>query len=48
MRACNPTRLVVLETQPPYLKTDLQHTILFSEKRDHVVVFTPSPRVQHR
>jgi hypothetical protein len=40
--------LVVLETQPPSLKTDLQHTILFMEKRDHVLEFTLSPSAQHR
>ena len=34
--------LVVLETQPLSPKTDLQHTILFAEKRDHVLVFTLS------
>jgi hypothetical protein len=40
--------LVVLETQPSSLKTDLQHTILFAEKRDHVLVFTLSPSAQPR
>jgi len=40
--------LVVVETQPLSLKTDLQHTILFAEKRDHVLVFTLSPGAQHR
>jgi len=40
--------LVVCETQPPSLKTDLQHTILFAEKRDHVLEFTLSPGAQHR
>jgi hypothetical protein len=39
--------LVVLETQPSSLKPDLQHTILFAEKRDHVLVFTLSPSAQH-
>jgi hypothetical protein len=39
--------LVVVETQPLSLKTDLQHTILFAEKRDHVLVFTLSPSAQH-
>jgi hypothetical protein len=39
--------LVVLETQPTSLKTYLQHTILFAEKRDHVLVFTLSPSAQH-
>jgi hypothetical protein len=39
--------LVVLETQPTALKTYLQHTILFAEKRDHVLVFTLSPSAQH-
>jgi hypothetical protein len=45
---CEAPTLVVRETQPLSLKTDLQHTILFSEKRDHVLVFTLSPRAQHR
>jgi hypothetical protein len=40
--------LVVLETQPTSLKTDLQHSILFAEKRDHVLEFTLSPGAQHR
>jgi hypothetical protein len=40
--------LVVIEPQPLPLKTDLQHTILFAEKRDRVLVFTLSPRAQHR
>ena len=40
--------LVVVEAQSLSLKTDLQHTILFAQKRDHVLVFTLSPRAQHR
>jgi hypothetical protein len=40
--------LVVLKTQPPSCKTDFQHTILFAEKRDQVLVFTLSPSPQHR
>jgi hypothetical protein len=40
--------LVVLKTQPPSFKTDLQHTILFAEKRDRVLVFTLSPSAQDR
>jgi hypothetical protein len=40
--------LVVVKTQPPSFKTDLQHTIVFAEKRDHVLVFTLSPSAQHR
>lgn len=39
---------VVFETQPPPLKTDLHHTILFAEKRDHVLDFTLSATAQHR
>ena len=35
--------LVILETQPPSLKTELQRAIFFAEKRDHVLVFTLSP-----
>jgi hypothetical protein len=45
---CEAPALVVVETQPLSLKTDLQHTILFAEKRDHVLVFTLSPSAQHR
>jgi len=40
--------LVIVETEPLSPKTGLQHTILFEEKRDHVLVFTLSPRAQHR
>ena len=45
---CEAPTLVIVETQPPSLKTDLQHTILFAEKRDRVFVFTLSPRAEHR
>ena len=36
---CEAPTLVVVETQSLPLKTDLQHTILFAEKRDRVLVF---------
>jgi hypothetical protein len=40
--------LVVLETQLTSLKTDLQHSILCAENRDHVLEFPLSPGAQHR
>ena len=45
---CETPTLVVIEPPPLPLKTDLQHTILFAEKRDRVLVFTRSPSAQHR
>jgi hypothetical protein len=41
---CEAPTPVVLETQPPSRKTDLQHTILFAKKRDHVLEFMLAPR----
>jgi len=46
LRQASPLRFI--ETQPLFFKTDLQHTILFAEKRDHVFVLTLSPSAQHR
>jgi transposase InsO family protein len=43
---CEAPTFVVLETQPPSRKTDLQHAILFAKKRDHVLVFTLAPSAQ--
>jgi hypothetical protein len=40
--------LVVIETQSLPRKTGLQHTILFAEKCDHVLVFTLSPGTHYR
>jgi hypothetical protein len=43
---CEAPTLVFVETQPLSAKTDLQHAILFAEKRDHVLVFTLVPSAQ--
>jgi hypothetical protein len=44
---CEAPTLVIVETQPMSAKTNLQHSILFTEKRDHILPFTLAPSAQH-